>query len=68
VNRNDRHSAVGMTKYVVASLDADNLETLATESGHQLTARDRREACHAATDTRWTPTNSNGEGVSPASR
>ena len=52
MDRDDGHSTISMAKHVVTSLDANNLKALASKGGHQIPARNRRKACHAAIDTR----------------
>jgi hypothetical protein len=69
VDRYNRTSAVLMTQEMMATFDAHNAETDLPKGANETMPGDSRTPAHAATVTRWMPTNSNScSGVPSASR
>ena len=61
----DRCSPVSLPHKVMTSLDSDSLEPSLRERCEQLFTAETRRLAHAATITRWTPTNSSFVAGSP---
>jgi hypothetical protein len=66
MHRHHSSSSVRMLKKVMASLDADYREGTLSQGPHDLGPCRARQATHAATEIRWTPTNVMGSSSSPS--
>lgn len=67
MHRHKRAPSVLVVEEMMAAFDAQNSESDLCEGGNEFGARETRRSAHAATVTRWMPTNSSFCSGTPSS-